>query len=90
MRKNIENASRDGETMTNPIGPALGSVTLLIRVCLAASAELRPDAEGYRDHPLLTRMKDFYILSCREEVFGSQAFLSDGSKVTAESRYTSV
>ncbi len=74
----------------NRIGRTLGFSALLIFVCLAASAEPRPDAEGCHDHPLLTRMKDFYILNCREEVFGSYQFVTNEGKVTVEGRYTSM
>ena len=74
----------------NRIGRTLGFSALLIFVCLAASAEPRPDAEGCHDHPLLTRMKDFYILNCREEVFGSHQFYTDEGKVTVEGRFTSM
>ena len=72
----------------NRIGRTLGFSALLIFVCLAASAEPRPDAEGCHDHPLLTRMKDFYILNCREEIFGSYQFITNEGKVTAEGRFT--
>ena len=74
----------------NCIGRTLGFSALLVFVCLAASAEPRPDAEGCHDHPLLTRMKDFYILNCREEVFGSHQFVTNEGKVTAEGRFTSM
>ena len=72
----------------NRIGRALGLSTLLILVCPAASAERRPDLAGCHDHPLLTRMKNFYISSCREEVFGSHQYLTDEGNFTAEGRYS--
>ncbi len=72
----------------NRIGRAFGFSTLLTLACLAASAEQRPDLQGCRDHPLLTRMKDFYISSCREEVFGSHRYLTDEGNFTAEGRYS--
>jgi outer membrane protein OmpA-like peptidoglycan-associated protein len=70
------------------IGRTLGLSGLLIFACLAASAAPRPDAEGCRDHPLLTRMKDFYIVGCREEVFGTHQFLTEEGKTSVEGRYT--
>lgn len=72
----------------NRIGRTLAFSALLILVCLAAGAEPRPDVEGCRDHPLLTRMKDFYILQCKEEAFGSHQFATDEGPVNVEGRYT--
>jgi len=72
----------------NRIGRTLALPAVLILVCLAAGAEPRPDLEGCRDHPLLTRMKDFYILQCKEEDFGSHQFTTDVGPVGVEGRYT--
>jgi outer membrane protein OmpA-like peptidoglycan-associated protein len=72
----------------NGIGRTLAFSTLLILVCLAAGAEPRPDLEGCHDHPLLTRMKDFYILQCKQEGFGSHRFPTNEGPVTVEGRYT--
>jgi outer membrane protein OmpA-like peptidoglycan-associated protein len=70
------------------IGRMLAFSALLILAGVAAGAERRPDLEGCQDHPLLTRMNDFYIVGCREEVFGSHSFITNEGQFDAEGRYT--
>jgi OOP family OmpA-OmpF porin len=53
---------------------------------LAAGPALaqEPDAEGCQDHPLLTRMKNFYIYNCRAAFDAAEFYLTDSETETVE------
>ncbi len=53
---------------------------------LAAGPALaqEPDAEGCRDHPLLSRMKNFYISGCRSAFDAVEFYLSESETETVE------
>jgi len=48
------------------------------------------DAEGCKDHPLLTRFPGFRIDRCTMHDFGSHKFLVGGKEVLVEGRYTEI
>ncbi len=46
------------------------------------------DIEGSKDHPLLTKMDNFYIDNYQEEKFGQANFRDEkGKKISVEERY---
>ena len=60
-------------------------IGLLLTVNSALSAE--EDKAGCKDHPLLTRMNDFYIAYCMENEYDSYDFYDkEGNKITVEGR----
>jgi outer membrane protein OmpA-like peptidoglycan-associated protein len=58
----------------------------MVLIVQVAAGE-RPDQEGCSDHPLLTRMSDFYIVSCKKEVFAGYKFITDEGYVTVEGHH---
>ncbi len=59
------------------------SRSIVAAVCLLAAAvapaAAQEDEEGCKDHPMFSRMPDFYITSCEEQEFSAFEFeLSDG------------
>lgn len=58
-------------------------------LCAAATLGFSQDAEGCKDHPLLTRMPGFILQRCRTETFGTHEFLTGkGRKTAVEGRFT--
>jgi OmpA-OmpF porin, OOP family len=57
---------------------------------LAAAAE--PDAEGCKDHPLVTRLPGYHIYLCRGSEFDAVKVHSDanGNETTVEGRYSEI
>jgi OOP family OmpA-OmpF porin len=47
-----------------------------------------PDAEGCKDHPLLSRMKGFYITSCESNFDAVDIYTAEGTTVTVEGQKT--
>ncbi len=60
-------------------------------VCLAMPAFAQdPDAEGCKDHPLLTRFPGFRIQRCTNLDFGSHKFVAGKKEQVVEGRYTEI
>ncbi|MGE0447113.1 MAG: OmpA family protein [Vicinamibacterales bacterium] len=50
-----------------------------------------PDADGCRDHPMFSRMPDFYIGACQDQEFGAWDFtLDDGTTTPVEGHFVEV
>jgi OmpA-OmpF porin, OOP family len=58
--------------------------------CVALAFGQEPDAEGCKDHPLLTRLQGFRIQYCNLQEFGAHKFLVGGKEVTVEGRATEI
>lgn len=59
--------------------------------CLFACLVSAQDAEGCKDHPMLSRMPGFQINRCTTEDFGSHLFkVTKGAEVTVEGRFTEI
>jgi outer membrane protein OmpA-like peptidoglycan-associated protein len=68
---------------------AASALLLLAAVPLVQAQEQETDAENCRDHPLLSRMKGFYISECEKLDFDEVEFeLEDGSTKTVEGKKT--
>lgn len=63
-----------------------GAVALILLAVLAAGPVLaqEPDAEGCRDHPLLSRMKNFYISACRSAFDEVEFYIAESETATVE------
>lgn len=48
------------------------------------TAFAQEDTEGSKDHPLLTRMPNYYIIDYEEKEFDSQDFYPENNKITVE------
>ena len=70
------------------------SVLLGILLTLVAAAPLaaqHKDATGCKDHPLLTRIPDYWIESCTVKQFDAYAFMIAGGKTTrVEGQFTNI
>ena len=66
---------------------ALGSIVLLFSgLCLAQE----PDAEGCKDHPMLSRLKNFYIGSCESNFDAAEFYVTESETVTVEGQKTRI
>lgn len=66
---------------------ALGSLVLLFSgLCLAQE----PDAEGCKDHPMLSRMKNFYISECESNFDAVEFYVTESETVTVEGQKTRI
>jgi OmpA-OmpF porin, OOP family len=63
------------------------SLTLLL-VGFSATAFTYEDMEGCKDHPLLTRMKNFYIYDCVSNYDAVEFYIKDGETKTLEGQKT--
>lgn len=63
---------------------------VLALCCATATLVHAQDAEGCKDHPLLSRMPGFQIQRCTNQEFGSHAFGNPGKEVKVEGRYTEI
>jgi OOP family OmpA-OmpF porin len=60
---------------------------LLISLLLISFGTADEDAEGCQDHPLLTRMPDFYIQDCETKEFDQMDFVNkQGEDITVEGK----
>ena len=64
------------------------NLTLLAIWLSTAAFALEPDAEGCKDHPLFSRMKNFYITGCEKNFDAVEFYLKDGSTKTLEGQKT--
>jgi outer membrane protein OmpA-like peptidoglycan-associated protein len=48
------------------------------------------DAEGCKDHPMFSRMKDFYISSCESKFDAAEFYLADDKTQTVEGQKTKI
>ena len=61
---------------------------LLASVLVANIGFAEQDAKGCKDHPLLTRMPNFYIQDCETKDFDKMDFVnSQGEDITVEGKY---
>lgn len=69
----------------NKLIAGLGSIFLFIFCGLALAQE---DRTGCKDHPLFTRMENFYIENCWEQKFDAVDFKNEkGKKITIEGHF---
>ncbi len=68
------------------IAKAAGAVGLILLAVLAAAPALgqEQDAEGCKDHPLLSRMKNFYISGCRSAFDAVEFYVAESETETVE------
>jgi len=68
------------------------TVLFILLAFLAAGPVLaqEPDAEDCRDHPLLSRMKNFYIHDCRKAFDAVEFYLPEGDTETVEGDMTEI
>ena len=66
---------------------ALGSIVLLFSGLCPAQ---EPDAEGCKDHPMLSRLKNFYISSCESNFDAVEFTVADDKVETVEGQKTTV
>ena len=61
---------------------------ILVFIMMGGFALAQQDAKGCKDHPLFTRMPEFYIDSCEKKEFDAHAFIDPVTKkkVTVEGR----
>ncbi|MBP1628887.1 MAG: OmpA/MotB domain protein [Holophagaceae bacterium] len=59
-------------------------------LCAVPAFAQEPDAEGCRDHPLLSRFPGFRIQRCTQHAFSTHAFLMGRKEVPVEGRYTEI
>jgi len=64
------------------------SMVLLAVAMVGVAAAQEPDAEDCKDHPLITRMKDFYIDSCESNFDAVEFTISDTETKTLEGQKT--
>jgi OOP family OmpA-OmpF porin len=71
-------------------GAAIVPVLALFAVFLGAGLAVaqETDAENCKDHPLLSRMKNFYIGSCESNYDAADFFMPDGETKTVEGQKT--
>ncbi|MBM3311610.1 MAG: OmpA family protein [Candidatus Aminicenantes bacterium] len=68
---------------------AAGAVFVLAGTGGLFAQEEQKDAEGCKDHPLLSRMKNFYIAECRQADFDElEIFIKDEETKTVEGKKT--
>jgi OmpA-OmpF porin, OOP family len=71
-------------SMRNSHGLAFFIFTVLLLIASIASSQDK-DAAGCRDHPLITRIPNFYIEDCQEQEFGQYKFRNkDGGEISVE------
>ena len=67
-------------------------VTILLLACaalaFAGAAAQEEDAEGCKDHPMLSRLKGFYISSCESNFDAADFYTAEGTTVTVEGQKT--
>jgi len=66
---------------------ALGSIVLLFSGLCPAQ---EPDAEGCKDHPMLSRLKNFYIGSCESNFDAAEFYVTESETVTVEGQKTRI
>jgi outer membrane protein OmpA-like peptidoglycan-associated protein len=65
------------------------SIVLFIAFCVTIGGAAAQDDPGCKDHPMLTRMPDFYIDSCEKKDFEQYRFVdSKGNEQPVEGTYT--
>jgi OOP family OmpA-OmpF porin len=66
---------------------ALGSLVLLFSGLCPAQ---EPDAEGCQDHPMLSRLKNFYISGCESNFDAVEFYVTESETVTVEGQKTRI
>jgi len=66
---------------------ALGSLVLLFSGLCPAQ---EPDAEGCKDYPMLSRMKNFYISDCESNFDAVEFYVTESEPVTVEGQKTKI
>lgn len=75
--------------MTTRVILLLGALS--VAIAAPAAAQKKPDAAGCKDHPLLTRLPDYWIESCVEKQFDRYEFMSGKNKKTpVEGAFTNI
>ena len=65
----------------------LGSLVLLFSVLCPAQ---EPDAEGCKDYPMLSRMKNFFISECESNFDAVEFYITESEIVTVEGQKTKI
>jgi len=72
--------------MKSVLRTCLGICALLVLVTVAYAQD---DRIGSKDHPLLSRMNDFYITHYKELDYDSHEFYDEkGHRITGKSKYS--
>jgi outer membrane protein OmpA-like peptidoglycan-associated protein len=70
---------------------ALAFAGVLAAAGVMTAQEQETDAEGCKDHPLLSRMKNFYISECRANFYDAlEVYLNDSDMKTVEGNKTHI
>lgn len=63
-------------------------ISFLIAIIFISPAFAQEDEEGCKDHPMFTRMPNFYIENCKEKDFDQVEFLDEkGNEIKVEGKY---
>jgi OmpA-OmpF porin, OOP family len=66
-------------------------VSLALALGFAAEATAQQDEAGCKDHPMLTRMRDYHITECRSTPFDTaELYTADDKTVTIEGKKTEI
>jgi outer membrane protein OmpA-like peptidoglycan-associated protein len=66
---------------------SIATCVLIISALIISNAIADEDAEGCQDHPLLTRMPDFYIQDCETKEFDQMDFVNkQGNDISVEGK----
>ena len=90
-RKEITQSAWQGEkeaNMNSRIFAVSAAAVLLVLVSMATLRAQETDAEDCKDHPLLSRMKNYYIYECRAAYDELEVYLNDADTVMIEGNRT--
>lgn len=68
----------------------INSILIILFVSLSLSMAQEEDAEGCKDHPMFTRMKNFYITKCESNYDAVEFSISDYDTKTIEGQKTMI
>lgn len=71
------------------IARILISIVCLFLLTVGVASSQEKDAKGCKDHPLISRMNNYYISSCQKNFNSFDFFVKDGSK-TLEGEMTKI
>ncbi len=68
----------------------INSILIIMFVCVGQSLAQEEDAEGCKDHPMFTRMKNFYITNCESNFDAVEFYVNDSDYKTIEGQKTKI
>ena len=78
-----------GRTIMRRITCILVSILFLFLLSVGVASSQEKDAKGCKDHPLISRMNNYYISSCQKNFNSFDFFVKEGSK-TLEGQMTKI